>query len=125
MFTTEDYLYGWLLYIAAGLVFFACWWYLTAKIKTIEIRAVLRTGAAVTMFVPWYTSPDMDYLAPAVLMAAMEGIFDGNGAFWRAGTPLLIALAVGIAGSLIYAVVRRVVSGKSETEASEKGGDDR
>lgn len=117
MFTTEDYLYGWLLYILGGSVFFACWWYLTRKIKTIEIRAILRVGCLVVMFTPWYASPDMDYLAPAVIIAAIEGIFDGN--FWRAGAPLLTALAIGIAAALIYSITRRLAwrrSGEGEPE---------
>lgn len=105
MFTPEDYWYGWLLYIAGGLVFFGCWWYLTAKIRYAPVRLLLRVIAVITMFVPWYANPDMGYLAPAVLIAGMEGIFDGDGAFWRAGTPLLVALGIGVTASLIYSLV--------------------
>lgn len=117
MFTSNDYLYGWLAYIAAGLAFFACWWYLTRKIRIPEVRAVLRVGAIVTMFVPWYVAPDSDYLAPAVLMAGMEGIFDGPGQFWRAGGPLLAALGIAIASTLAYVITRRVMSRKKDTPA--------
>lgn len=115
MFTTNDYVYGWLAYIVAGLVFFACWWYATRKIGIHEVRAVLRVGAVVTMFVPWYVASDSNYMAPAILMAGMEGIFDGPSAFWRAGGPLLVALGIGIVGALIFAVTRRLLSRKNTT----------
>lgn len=112
MFTSEDYLYGWLLYIAGGLVFFGCWWYLTRKIAVIEVRGLLRTLCLVIMFVPWYASPDMDYLAPAVVIAGVEGIFEGN--FWRAGAPLLTAVMTSILFTLVYTTMRRMSARKSQ-----------
>lgn len=117
MFTSEDYLYGWLLYLAGGLVFFGCWWYLTRKIALIEIRAVLRSICWVTMFVPWYASPEMDYLAPAVVIAGVEGIFDGN--FWRAGAPLLTAITTAILFTLVYTTVRRIYARKNQDSTVE------
>lgn len=106
MFTTEDYLYGWLLYIVAGLVFMACWWWLTAKLRVATVRHALRLIAGVTIFFPWPAGSDTGHLAPAVVMAGVEGIFDGGEAFWRAGGPLLTALAVALVSGVILAVVR-------------------
>ena len=96
MFTSDDYLYGWLLYIASGLVFMAFWWYLTAKIRFADIRLLLRVIAGVIMFVPWYVS-----------------------AFWRAGTPLLVVLALAIAACLIYSLVRFVLRRRSKPAEAE------
>ncbi len=109
MFTPEDYLYGWLLYILGGLIFFGCWWYVTAKIRYAPVRLLLRIISLVTMFVPWYADPALDYLAPAVVIAGMEGIFEGDGAFWRAGTPLLVALAISVAASLGYSLAQSLL----------------
>lgn len=108
MFTSEDYLYGWLFYIISGLVFFACWWYLTAKIRYSIMRNGLRLIALVVMFFPWRASPDLDYLAPAVVMAGVEGIFDGGDAFWRAGGPLLTAVGVALLIGLVVAAFLRL-----------------
>lgn len=119
MFTSDDYLYGWLLYISGGLVFMGCWWWLTAKIRFADIRLLLRVIAGVIMFVPWYVSPDMDYLAPAIIMVGMEGLFEGPGAFWRAGTPLLVVLALAVVACLIYSLVRFLLRRRSKPETAE------
>lgn len=118
MFTAEDYLYGWLIYFVSGLVFFACWWYLTAKVSLFGARLILRVVCLVTMFTPWYADPELDYLAPAVLMAAMEGIFDGASSFWRAGGPLVAALILALVLCAAYIIFRRIRShGEPEAEA--------
>lgn len=105
MYTQEDYLYGWLVYLLAAAVLIVCGWMVTAKIPWGGLRGLIRLLAVVALLVPWYADADMAYLAPAWIIAAFEGIFDGD--FWRAGGPLLSALAVAFAmGVVVWAVLR-------------------
>lgn len=108
MYTQEEYLYGWLFYLLGVVIILGCGWWLTASIRFRELRQLLRLAAVVTFLVPWYASPDMDYLAPAWLIATFEGIFEGGDAFWRAGMPLLVTLAVAIGIALIWQIVIRM-----------------
>lgn len=105
MYTTQDYLYGWVIYLAGYAVFMICWWLLTAKVSWRPVRRLLRVAVAVAFIVPWYSAPDADYLAPAWVIAATEGAFDGGDAFWRAGMPLLAVLSA----ALLVAIVLQVV----------------
>lgn len=94
MYTQSEYLYGWLFYLLGVVLVMGCWWYLTAGIRFRLVRTLLRVLGLIFFLVPWYASSDMDYLAPAWLIAAFEGIVDNDSSFWRAGAPLLSALGV-------------------------------
>jgi hypothetical protein len=105
MYTQEEYLYGWLAYLLGAAVLIVCGWMITAKISWSGLRGLIRLLAVVALLVPWYADAGMTYLAPAWIIAAFEGIFEGN--FWRAGGPLLSALAVAFAmGVVVWAVLR-------------------
>lgn len=92
MYTQEEYLYGWLFYLLGVGVVMLCGWWLTAKLRWMALRNLLRISVGVALLVPWYAAESTDYLAPAWIIAAFEGIFDGS--FWRAGSPLLLAIGV-------------------------------
>ncbi len=94
MYTQSEYLYGWLFYLLGVCLIMGCWWYLTAGIRHGLVRTLLRALGVTFFLVPWYASSDMDYLAPAWLIAAFEGVVGGDSSFWRAGAPLLSALTV-------------------------------
>ncbi len=98
MYTEQDYLYGWLFYLIGVCLIMLCGWLLTAKLRWPVLRHVLRLVVGVTLVVPWYASPELDYLAPAWLIAGFEGIFEGEGAFWRAGTAVVwsVTCALGL-----------------------------
>jgi hypothetical protein len=107
MYTEQDYLYGWLFYLLGVLIVLGCGWWMTSSMRSKEARQLLRLSAVVIFTVPWYASPDLDYLAPAWLIAAYEGIFERPEAFWRAGAPLLTALTIVIAIALIFQLIAR------------------
>lgn len=103
MFTHEEYIWAWIVYLLGAAACMGVFWYLTRKIVWREVRDVLRIGAGVFMLVPWYSSEGGGYLSPAWIACILEGMFEGPGAFWRAGTPLIIALIVALAlSSSVY-----------------------
>ena len=106
MYTQEEYLYGWLFYLAGVVVLMGCGWILTAYVAWKPLRQLLRLLAAVTLLVPWYADTNMTYLAPAWIIAGFEGIFENN--FWRAGGPLLSALGVALIFGLLSQLVLRM-----------------
>lgn len=114
MYTQEEYLYGWVFYGLGALLLILCGWILTARIAWAPLRHLIRTLAIVTLIVPWYADSDMEYLAPAWIIAAFEGIFEKN--FWRAGGPLLSALAVAVAVQVVVGAVLIFKGKKSEAQ---------
>lgn len=107
MYTQEEYLYGWLLYLAGVVLIMGCGWMLTARIRWKPVRHSLRLLAAVLFLVPWYANPDMAYLAPAWIIAGFEGVFEDN--FWRAGGPLLSALGVALISAVVIQLAMRAL----------------
>ena len=101
MYTADDYLYGWIFYLVGVTVMLICGWIITARIKYRDARIVLRLVAIVFFLVPWYTAPELDYLAPAWLIAGFEWVFEGSDAFWRAGGPLVTAITLVLAIALV------------------------
>lgn len=107
MYTQAEYLYGWLIYLLGVAIIMGCGWLWTARLRSGDLRLLLRLGVLVFLIVPWHVSPEDDSLAPAWIMAAFEGIFEGGEAFWRAGTPLLAALALVLGLTLVVQIIRR------------------
>lgn len=108
MYTQQEYLYGWLFYLLGVVIILGCGWWLTAAIRFKELRQWLRVSAVVTFLVPWYASADLDYLAPAWLIASFEGIFEGGDAFWRAGAAWLSALALVLGLTIVWQLAWRL-----------------
>lgn len=101
MFTQEEYIWAWGVYLLGACACMAVFWVLTQKIVWREVRDVLRIVAGVFMLVPWYSSEGSGYLSPAWIASILEGLFEGPGAFWRAGTPLIVALICALALSSV------------------------
>lgn len=96
MFTPQEYQTGWLIYGGLVVLFNFAWWFLTAGIGLAEVRQLLRLMPWVLLCTPWYTDADSTLLAPAWAIASTDLLFDSPEAFWRAGTPLLFALALAL-----------------------------
>lgn len=116
MFTQAEYLNGWLIYTLAALVGLACWWYLLTTLPGRFLRLPLLGLMAGVLLMPWFSGADSSFLAPAWLIAGSEGLFEGKDAFWRAGTPLLIAIGGGLALG-IFAELFRSLRGRNTTQA--------
>ncbi|MFL0810682.1 MAG: hypothetical protein K6L76_09730 [Agarilytica sp.] len=106
MFTHSEYLWGWLWYIVGVALCMTVFWAMTRKIPWRSVRQPLRVFVASIFLMPWYVDENQGFLAPAWIASALEGAFEGPGAFWRAGTPLLVsAICAVILSLLVYAVL--------------------
>lgn len=95
MFSEAEYINGWLAYSAGVIIGLWCWWYLLYKLPLKYLRPSLFAAMAAMLTMPWPAMENSGFLAPAWIIAAAEGIFDGLEAFWRAGTPALTATVLG------------------------------
>lgn len=94
MYSHDEYVTGWMIYAGGVAGFLLAWWFITRNIAFNELRQLLRFIPMVALLVPWHADLDSIYLAPAWVIALIEGVFEGPAAFWRAGTPLLFALVL-------------------------------
>lgn len=101
MFSATSYLTAWGVCLLGCLGLMVIAWRLTTKAGL--LRPVLLVSAAILMAMPYYADPGQDYLAPALIITLLEGIFDGREAMARAGAPLL---AVWVGGVLLTVVVQ-------------------
>lgn len=121
MFTEADYLNGWLAYGAGAIVGLWCWWYMLSKLPIKPLRPVLVGIMVGFLLMPWYTSAGSDFLAPAWLVAASEGLFDGPEHFWRAGSPLIVATVIAaLLGFVVQVAAHFILPPREKAVASQK-----
>ncbi len=122
MISNLDYLYGWCAYLAGATLAFLVWWQITSPIRVDGLREVLRLLGFVILFTPWYADPEQDrrrgggkvtaevligqaapaqqdervHLAPAVIIALLEAMFDGPAQAVRGLRPILFAAVAGL-----------------------------
>lgn len=116
MFTPEEYFKAWLMYLGGVVLMMGCWWYLTHFIRWREVRQLARVIVGVLLCVPWYTDTTGGYMAPAFIIAIVDSLTIDSQAFWRAGTPLLIALIGAIVISLGWHLWRWHRESKAQNE---------
>ncbi len=130
MFSEADYINGWLAYGVGAIVGLWCWWYLLSKLPIRPLRPFLVGAMAGFLCMPWYSAENYHFLAPAWVVAASEGLFDGPEYFWRAGTPLIIAIVVmAVLGVVLQILFRWFITSRKKPEedshsATDAGHDD-
>ena len=121
MFTQEEYLWGWFYYLLGATFVMGCLWVISARIPWREPRTVTRTVFAVFLYFPWFSDNQHQYLSPAWMVSAIEFLFEGANAFWRAGLPLLLAmtlvllLSLGVTLGYRFYLARTAKSGTHRT----------
>ncbi len=123
MVSNPDYLLGWFCYLLGASGGFLVWWQMTRPLQLDGLREVLRLLVFVALFTPWYADPghqaavqnsgagteivlgdagklvqgeNPTYLAPALIIMLLEGIFDGPAHALRGLRPILLAAVVGL-----------------------------
>ena len=74
MFSAEDYLYGWIAYIAGGVCLLIVLGYLLRKARAAWVRHVPVLVSAAILFTPVTAYPNDKHLAPACFVGLYEGL---------------------------------------------------
>ena len=98
---------GWGYYLLAVAGLFAVWWRITMPLPWSSLRVGLRAAVLALMVCPFSVGDGYTEMAPAVLMVAMETVFEGFESFFRAGPTLLIVVAVVTVLALLLDQLRR------------------
>ncbi len=85
---------GWGYYLLAAAGLFAVWWRMTMPLPWARLRLGLRAAVLALMVCPFSVGEGYVEMAPAVLMVAMETVFEGVDSFYRAGPTLVTAVVV-------------------------------
>ncbi len=124
MFSSFEYLMGWAFYLGASLGLIVVWWFMTRWISIQVIRNTLRVVVAAALLMPYPVDSESAFLAPAIIMTFIEGLFIRDEGFSRAGIPLVIAIcSAGILYvllSLIWSKYREKRKGASQPFESQK-----
>lgn len=118
--TSEAYITAWLFYLLGATGLLVVVWYLTRSLKRAALREPLRLIAAVCLLFPFQIDDGYSEWAPAFLMLAFEGVFEGGQAALRTGVPLLstaIAVLV-LAGIAEWWLRKRQQQADAEREAT-------
>ncbi|BFM15265.1 hypothetical protein R50073_14480 [Maricurvus nonylphenolicus] len=118
--TSEAYITAWLLYLCGATGLLVVVWYLTRSLKSAALREPLRLIAAVCLLFPFPIDDGYSEWAPAFLMLAFEGVFEGGQAALRTGIPLLsttIAVLI-MAGMAEWWLRKRQQQASAEREAT-------
>lgn len=107
MFTSEEYLTAWGVYLFGALVFYICWWRFTSS-WWLYLKGIFRVLPASMLFTPWYTDRDETHLAPAWFISAADMLTFDASEFWRAGIVWIAVTAALLVLLLLYFVWRWV-----------------
>lgn len=99
-----NYWLFWLVYLLAATVFYGIFWNLTRLLHSTWLAYMLRGVTAATILTPWYTNSQDGLLAPALMIATLDGITIGGEAAVRALVPLVLAIVLSliVAGALLF-----------------------
>lgn len=112
MFSTEEYLTTWAVYLLSAAGLMVVWWYLTGFLRIGVLRNMLRVSAAVALIMPYPVPEQEAFLAPAIMMTFLEGLFFEDYGFSHAGIPLLIIVVLANVIYLIIDLLLHLVRGK-------------
>ena len=90
MFTFEEYIFGWAVYLTSAVGLMGLFWYLTRNFWFYP-KQCLRLLLATLLLLPAEVENASDYLAPAWIKAVLTLIFSGFEAFIPVGNKLLMA----------------------------------
>ena len=101
------YYIAWLVYLLAGVLFYALLWKLTASDKPRLLAYCLRGVMLAIMATPWYTGTEGMAMAPALMIVLMDAITVSGQAAVRAFIPLFLATLLALAAAVVSFFLRR------------------
>lgn len=111
MLDIYDYIIGWAIYIACGIVCYTIFHRFTGLIRFKPLAHSLRAMLLAVMFTPWYVSPDSNLLAPALMVVLLDMVTEGGTTFVRALVPLSMSITGAVVIALFMRVIRRLIRG--------------
>ena len=97
-----DYTTAWFIYLVSALGCCWVWWLLTNAMKNRRVQTILRLIPIAILVTPYFSDPQQDALAPALLVVVFEGLF-GNPEFaFQASIPILVIVFGAIIAALMF-----------------------
>ena len=120
MAAETNYWLIWLIYLAAGAVFYGIFWWLTRFERFKWVSYSLRAVMLALILTPWFANDEGRAMAPALMVMTLDAITIGRDAMGRAASPLLLAIVVAeLIATLLYLVIGRKKPKKIQTDSSE------
>ena len=94
MFSFEEYLWGWIVYLLATLSLLLAFWRITQSIRWFYFRECLRLTVATLLLTPATIESANYFLSPAWIQGFLRLIFAGIEDFLPVGRHLLIAVCL-------------------------------
>ena len=110
MYSTENYILGWIAYSAGVLCLLSLFWLLIRTITVNLLKHMLLLFSVILFFTPVTAHPNSPYWAPAFFVSIYEGIMLGDQGmgFQRGLAPILaIGFIIGLAYLLLYLIFGR------------------
>ena len=101
------YYIAWLVYLLAGVVFYAVLWKLTASRRPRLPVYCLRAVMLAIMATPWYTGTEGMAMAPALMIVLMDAITVSGEAAVRAFIPLFLATLTALVVAIVSFFLHR------------------
>jgi hypothetical protein len=99
MYSTENYLWGWVAYTSGVICLLWVAWYLLRNIRFSTLRQLLLLVSAIFFLTPVTAYTDNAYLAPAFFVSLYEGLMsNGDPGFQRGAAPILAFTMFGLIG---------------------------
>lgn len=89
MFSFQEYLIGWILYLCCMVGLLAFFWRITRAMPWLHLKQCSRLSVATLLLVPTRVDAALGYWAPAWVKGLLHGVFYGFEAFWPIGRGLL------------------------------------
>lgn len=105
MFSAEEHLYGWLIYMAFLIGVFVVFWRLTRRIPWLYTKQAVRLIGSAVLLVPIPVQQGSVFWAPAWVVSILEFIFNGLEGFLPIGRVIIIGVLIAL---MVYCVLLMV-----------------
>lgn len=107
MYTTENYLWGWVVYAVGALFLMFVLWVTLRRFPWAAFRHVLLIITSAFLFTPITAYQDDKHLAPAFFVSLYEGVFLGGDTSFQRGLAPILAVVVGLL--VLYTLLRIMI----------------
>lgn len=103
----SNYWLIWMIYLAASVVFYLIFWWITRSRRALWTVYSLRAITAAIILTPWYANAQGTTLAPALIVLLLDIITIDSAAATRAAVPLVLSIIVAELVATILFLLRR------------------